>query len=399
MEARLLQYIEDNKDILFSTLSELVKINTENFITHGNENKGQDYLEKIYKEIALEVDSFTPDSVEGLTQNIDYMPGRNTDKRENLVAIFEGENKEKNLMLAAHMDTMPLGDLNKWEDAPLSGLIKDGKIYGRGSGDDKFGLAVAWFLIKALKDLGIKPSQNILIGSYIDEEYGGGNGALGLALKYPCDCVINLDSSGFETEALGGGCFKLKLVTTKNDKAIASVFDVFTGVNLIKEELEKLHNTGKTTVRFSNFEGGKGGVKEATINIAIYTDMSKEETQAKLDSIVSRLTPELEKLNLATDGFILTTRFFHYGEADKDSREVELLTELITENTGEAPDTKGTCLSDLSLVLKYGSKNSFNYGMPRGSKTGGGAHQPNEHIECEKLLDLTKIMAKLIMKI
>ena len=127
--------------------------------------------------------------------------------------------------------------------------------------------------------------------------------------------------------------------------------------------------------------------------------MSKEETQAKLDSIVSRLTPELEKLNLATDGFILTTRFFHYGEADKDSREVELLTELITENTGEAPDTKGTCLSDLSLVLKYGSKNSFNYGMPRGSKTGGGAHQPNEHIECEKLLDLTKIMAKLIMKI
>lgn len=397
-EEKLFKYIDDNKEELFTQLSELVKIDTQNFRTHGKENDGQDYLEKICKEIGLTVDRFTPDSIEGLTECVDFKEGRGTDKRENLVASYNEEGAEKTIMLAAHMDTESVGDLEKWEDSPFSGLIKDGKIYGRGAGDDKSGLAVAWFLIKAISELGIKTKKNILIGSYIDEEGGGGNGALGMAVKYPCDCCVNLDSAGFETQALGGGCFTFTIKSTKNDKAIASVFDVFEGVNLVVNKLSELDGCGKTKIRLSNAQAGAGGVKEGSINIAIYTDMTKEETQKKFDDICAELKPQFDRLNLATDGFILTTRFFIYGEADKDSKEVEILSELIKETTGQYPDTTGTCLSDLSLMLKYGSKNSFNYGLPRGSADGGGAHQPNEHIYCDNLVELTKTIALLIMR-
>lgn len=397
LEKKLLAYIDDHQQEMYEQLSELIKIDTVNYYTHGNENDGQDYLEKICREIGLAVDRFAPDSVDGLIANKDYMPGHNTDKRENLVAIFEGEDTSRSIMLAAHMDTEALCDETLWDDPPLSGLIKDGKIYGRGAGDDKFGLIVAWFLIKAFKECGIMPKKNILIGSYIDEEGGGGNGALGLALKYPCDCCINLDASRLETQALGGGCFQLKLRSTKCDTGIASVFDVFEGVRLVVDKLAELHGRGKTRIRLSSAEAGHGGSKDGEIGLAIYTDMTVEETQATFDDICLALKPRFDELQLATDGFVLTTRFFIYEETAADSKEAKLLADLIREETGTPPDTTGSCLSDLSLLLRYGCKNSFNYGISRGTDGVGNAHQPNEHIYCDNLLSLTKKVAKVLV--
>ena len=52
-EEKIFKYIDDNKDEMFRQLSELVKIDTQNFRSHGKENDGQDYLEKICKEIGI----------------------------------------------------------------------------------------------------------------------------------------------------------------------------------------------------------------------------------------------------------------------------------------------------------------------------------------------------------
>ena len=397
-EARLCAYLDEHQDELFETLSALIKVDTRNLRTHGNENAGQDLLEKLCASLALDVDRFTPDSVAGVISLPDYMPGRSADTRENLVASYFVPDAEKTVMLAAHMDTESFGDFSLWEDDPLSGTIRDGKIYGRGAGDDKSGLAVAYYLIKAFKATGISPKKNILIGSYVDEEGGGGNGALALAIKHPVDCILNLDASGFEGEALGGGCFTINLRTTKNDKAIASIFDVFTGLNLIKEKLERLHGTGKNSIRLSSVTAGTNGEKEGTLAFAIYTDMSKEETKAVLGRICEELSSDFDKLFLTTEGFILRTRFFLYGESDHESKEFKTLARLIEEETKVVPNTAGTCLSDLSLLLRYGTKNSINYGIPRGSKEGGGAHQPNEHIYCDTLLSFAKKVALLLMR-
>ena len=44
------------------------------------------------------------------------------------------------IVLTGHFDTVPFGEKH-WKEDPLSGTIKDGKIYGRGSSDMKGGLA------------------------------------------------------------------------------------------------------------------------------------------------------------------------------------------------------------------------------------------------------------------
>lgn len=398
-EKKLLNYIEENKEELFHQLSELIKIDTLNFTTHGNENNGQDYLEEICKELGLKIDRFTPDSIEGLTECVDFMKGRGTEQRENLVAAYEVADAEKTVMLAAHMDTEAIGDLSQWEESPFSGLIKDGKIYGRGAGDDKSGIAMAWFLIKAIKESGIEFKKNILLGSYVDEERGGGNGALGMAVKYPCDCCVNLDSGCFETEALGGGCFEFILTSTNVDKGIASVFDVFAGINLVVEKLAALDGHGRTKMRLTNAQAGYGGLKAGRISFAIYTDMTKEDTLKKFGDICTELKPNFDRLGLVTDGFVPTTRFFIYGQTDKDSNEAKIMSELIKEATGSYPERTGNGLTDLSLMLKYGCKNSFNYGVPRGSVGAGGrSHQPNEHVTFDNLLEVTKTLALLLLR-
>ena len=397
-EEMLIKYIDENQNELYHQLSELVKIDTVNYNTYGNENQGQDYLEKICHDVNLKTDRFTPESISGITQHKDYIEGRGGDKRENLVAILEGEDTSKNVILAAHMDTEVVGDLSQWTDDPFSGVIRDGKIYGRGVVDDKHGVIAAWFVLKAFKDLGIVPKKNLLLGAYCDEERGGGNGALALGLKYPCDCCLNLDARNLQAEACGGGCFKLTLKSIKNDGSVASVLDVFEGVNLAVEKVAELNNRPKTKIRLTNAQAGIGGAKEGVVNLAIYTDMTKEQCQAKFDEICVQLKDDFDRLGLVTDGFVLTTRFFIYGETDKNSKELQILTDLIREETGKDVSTDGSGLSDLSLLLAYCSKNSFNYGSPAGSADGGGSHQPNEHIHCSEYLKFVKKLALLLLR-
>ena len=68
-----------------------------------------------------------------------------------------------------------------------------------------------------------------------------------------------------------------------------------------------------------------------------------------------------------------------------------------TEATGKAPIVCGSCLSDLSVISKYGSSEAFAFGMGRDFSLPGGAHQPNEYIECDKLVEFTKTIAAYIV--
>ena len=69
------------------------------------------------------------------------------------------------------------------------------------------------------------------------------------------------------------------------------------------------------------------------------------------------------------------------------------------EITGKEPIVCASCLSDLSVISKYGSSRAFGFGIGRDFSQEGGAHQPNEYIECSKLLEYTKIIAAYILKV
>jgi succinyl-diaminopimelate desuccinylase len=84
---------------------------------------------------------------------------------------------EPSLILCGHIDVVPAGDLSKWDANPYEGLIKHGKILGRGTTDQKGGVAAMLMAIAALKDLEENLNGKVTVASVSDEEAPGPGGA------------------------------------------------------------------------------------------------------------------------------------------------------------------------------------------------------------------------------
>jgi succinyl-diaminopimelate desuccinylase len=91
----------------------------------------------------------------------------------NLVAVLKSGKPGKRLILNGHMDTYPAGDHADWNQSPFSGLIKNGRVYGRGSGDMKGGLAAAIMTMKMLAERTEDWSGELVLTFAGDEESMG----------------------------------------------------------------------------------------------------------------------------------------------------------------------------------------------------------------------------------
>jgi succinyl-diaminopimelate desuccinylase len=81
--------------------------------------------------------------------------------------------------LNGHIDVVPAGD--GWTVDPFGGLVRDGKIFGRGVCDMKAGLAAAVFAAEAIERAGVRLPGTIEISGTVDEESGGFAGVAYLA--------------------------------------------------------------------------------------------------------------------------------------------------------------------------------------------------------------------------
>lgn len=75
------------------------------------------------------------------------------------------------LHFTGHYDVVPAGE--GWSVGPYSGAIREGKIFGRGSSDQKSGIAAEIFAIKALQKAGLSLEGTIVASATPDEETGG----------------------------------------------------------------------------------------------------------------------------------------------------------------------------------------------------------------------------------
>ena len=83
------------------------------------------------------------------------------------------ENSVNPILLMAHMDVVPSNKLDRWDEDPFSGIIKNGFIWGRGSIDDKSSMMSILESIEYLISTGFEPSRDIYISLGHDEENGG----------------------------------------------------------------------------------------------------------------------------------------------------------------------------------------------------------------------------------
>lgn len=86
--------------------------------------------------------------------------------RYNVLATLPGAHPDIALLFHAHMDTVPFGAMPD----PLSAAITDGHIWGRGSVDQKGGLAAAVMALAAVARAGVQLDYSLGLALVIDEE-------------------------------------------------------------------------------------------------------------------------------------------------------------------------------------------------------------------------------------
>ena len=69
----LCDLIDERKEELFDLLGRLIRINSENFGSHGNESECPAYIADLCREMGLETDLYSPLSLGGFTEHPDYM--------------------------------------------------------------------------------------------------------------------------------------------------------------------------------------------------------------------------------------------------------------------------------------------------------------------------------------
>lgn len=90
---------------------------------------------------------------------------------DNYVGTADLNDKEAQLDILAHLDVVPAGE--GWTvTGPFEPVEKDGKLFGRGTADDKGPAVAALYAMRAVKELGIPLTKNVRLILGTDEECG-----------------------------------------------------------------------------------------------------------------------------------------------------------------------------------------------------------------------------------
>lgn len=410
--SRICERIAARKDELFSLLSDLIKIDSQSFGAEGNEKQIAFFIGEKLRGMGYEPDIYTPLDIPGMKEHPDYWPEHNLENRYNVSVVIPGIDHSRRIMVAAHNDTVAVGNPANWTVDPFGGEIRDGKIWGRGACDDKYGIATALFLIRIFKDEGLKFPCDLVFTAYCNEEYGGSHGALAACLRYPCDDVINLDCKNFEIWSCAVGGEELRAYI----KAVDAVDDcgvMLQGLAALKAEFDAFREKRyaelmahpeyactaipATSVRFMEMKAGNAGadLNRAYVEVCYYAATSGEQLEQEFAEMAQRLQKTLAPMGLAFDRFEKTCRFFHFGKSEKENPVMGKLIAAGKETSGRELKPCGSCQSDLSIFLKYGSPRAFAFGVGRNFGDYGGAHQADEYIECDRLLEFAKILGEM----
>jgi len=103
----------------------------------------------------------------------------------NLVARLHGAGPGRRLVLSGHLDTYPVNEALPWTVDPLGGLVRDGRIYGRGAADMKGGIAASIVAMAVLAERRAAWKGEAVLTLSGDEESMGALGAEWLLHNVP----------------------------------------------------------------------------------------------------------------------------------------------------------------------------------------------------------------------
>jgi acetylornithine deacetylase len=337
------------------------------------------------------------------------------ENRPNLLARVPGVGGSPTLILCGHLDTKPPGDLEAWRSDPWNPVIKDGELYGLGSGDMKAAVAAMVYAAGALA-VGDRFRGDLVLALVADEEAGSTHGARWLAesghlradaaiIGEPCGVVEEWE--GIDLISRGAALFKVRVRGTQMHSSISDRLPAVNATVMMARLADRMHRELKGALTYDPhplcslgptvnvgvmasagiYYGVYPGEAELACDIRTLPGMTQEQLEIDLLAFLDRARTEEPEL----DAELLFDAFVPATELSPEEPIVSTLQAAAESVLGHRPPLAAfpgaTDAPHLQLTAGIPTVAAFGPGfLPR-------AHSPNESVPVRAIQQAARIYA------
>lgn len=120
-----------------------------------------------------------------------------------VVATKKAKNSKPTILLYAHHDVQPPGDLESWSSSPFEPEVRGGRMYGRGAADDKAGIMAHYAAVRLLAEI-VDSDLDLGLAVFIEGEEEAGSPSFANFLdqyqdRLQSDVIVVADSGNWST--------------------------------------------------------------------------------------------------------------------------------------------------------------------------------------------------------
>jgi acetylornithine deacetylase len=413
-EEKVLTWLDGHADELTGLLQQLVRIPS----VYPNEEPAQVFVREVMDQICDQVDIWEPDARE-LAAHPAYFAGADSFRgRPNVVGLLKGRGQGQSLLLNAHIDVVPPQPEPEWPHGAWSGAFVDGKIFGRGSLDDKSGVAIMLIVARAMRETEVSLQGDLQLHSVVDEEWGGAGTLAAMLRGHRADAGVVLEPCGPEIypASRGGAAFRVRVTgrgahpgaSWKGVSALEKALPLIQGLKVFEtERQERLRSRlfadypifAPVVVGRISADNIPSKVPEECVFEGLY-GYTPQETWPQARSAFEERIAELA----SRDTWLKKhPPVISWPGLNKESAEISVDHPLVSCFVESARDSRGTVPRvvgfpagcDLPLLVRYGPVPSLLFGA---EGEWGVAHSSQEYVAADKLLDAARVVALAVMR-
>jgi len=286
-----------------------------------------------------------------------------TDKMGNLLAqVGEPGPGKKLIAIDAHVDTVGVGNPKEWKHDPYEGKIADGRVWGRGAGDQEGAIPAMVYSARIMRDLDVDTSEFCLLMTctVMEEDCDG------LCWQYIVnedkirpDAVIVTDSTDCTIFRGHRGRMEIGVTThgrschgsmpDQGDNAVYKIARIVREIEALHKRLREDPFLGKGTITVSHIECKSPSLCAVPGQAYIHLDRrltigdTKESAVAEVEDAIKRagVEAEVEVLRYAVPSYTglsyETEKYFPTWCEDEDALQVQAAIKTYRDVLGATP--------------------------------------------------------------
>lgn len=346
--------------------------------------------------------------------------------RINVIGELRNAPSRPRLHFNGHFDVVPAG--GGWTVDPFAGIVRDGKLFGRGSTDQKAGIAASIFAVEAIRRAGVRLAGAIEQSGTVDEESGGFAGMAYLAehgyvTRDRTDFVIITEPLNVDRVCLGHrGVYWFEVATLGRIAhgsmpflGVSAIGKMAEFISAIERELQPGLRARVTAMPVEPPEARRPSININSIAggqpaAGFQTPCVADRCEAIFDRrfiMEEPIDQVREEIRTILSGIAARDADFRYEMKDLMTVlpvQTDAKSQLVTIMSGAVRDVLGATPPLIASPGTYDQKHVMRLGhVEQCIAYGPGllhlAHQPDEYCRVDHLIDATKAMALAAMRL